>query len=151
GEPITGTLLALSSDGKRLAVAAADDRVQVYDAASRKLVVPAIEVGPSQRSRAMVTAAAFAPGGSALAVAVDQEIALYDLTSGKPMGDRLIGHRELIDAIVFTSGAERLASLASDDAVILWNAPTRRSLSRVFVDSPDGWGVAFSPRDGSLA
>ncbi len=59
-------------------------------------------------------------------------------------------HRDVIEAVVFSSDGQRLASVGRDNAVHLWNATDGKPLGTFDTTSIYG-ALAFSPKNGWLA
>jgi WD40 repeat protein len=140
--------LALSADGRRLAVAGStvDETVRVYDALSGENVF--ILRGHSSR----VLSVAFSPDGRRLASSsVDKAVKLWDLETGQEVLT-LRGHTDLVGHVVFDPSGRRLASSSDDGTVRVWDAtPLEEDPRTRTLHGHAGivYGVAFSP-DGRL-
>jgi WD40 repeat protein len=116
-----GFCLLFSSDGKLLAISAADSRrILVWDAATgkevRRLYCPGINF-----------TLAFSPSGRVLAWDESRQrrvIRLVELASGQEIR-RFDGDQGLIHALAFAPDGRTLASGGSDSAILLWDLTGR--------------------------
>jgi WD40 repeat protein len=131
---VTG-MLALSRDGSRLGVAAAN-QVRVIDAPQRE-VVSRLDFPARVALGASVSCVAFSRDGSLLAAADGQEsdpdqprldeafadrdptIRVFDVASGNEVA-RFEGHRNAITALAFAPDGQRLVSGSADGSVRVW-------------------------------
>ena len=139
--------LALSPDGKTLAVATAFN-ILVYDLGN--LEAPLFELeGQKTLSRVM-----FSPDGQILASAgssFDGTIWLWDMPMGGVKRAVLEDHTEAIYGIAFSPNGELLASGSRDNSVRVWDVKTGKEL--FFSQEHDGevHSVAFSTDGATLA
>ena len=92
---------------------------------------------------------AVSPDGKLVAVAQNMEIRVWDLNTGKQVGQPLLGHTDEITSIAFSPNSTTLASGSADRTVRIWDVATSQTRSRL--QGPRGpiAGVGFSP-DGHL-
>jgi WD40 repeat protein len=153
-----GTCLALSRDGKRLAVADQMRGVVVWDVDAGK------ELHVLPRGRGLTAAAAFSPDGKLLATAtslpgalkgkerqpVPAEIKVYDVADGRALLTlKADGARPT--ALAFSPDGKLLASATSDRGIQFWNPSAREGEALVRALPEDGGmihNLAFSP-DGA--
>jgi WD40 repeat protein len=102
--------LAALDDG-RLASSSWDQTVRVWDAASG--VCPRVLTGHTSRVNCLT-----AIGGGRLASAANNEVRVWDATSGKSV--ELSGHRGWVRSLT-ALGSEMLASASDDKTVRVWN------------------------------
>jgi WD40 repeat protein len=103
----------------------------------------------SWRSRlGTASALAFSPDGRNLASAVDGFIYVWDPATGR-RAEPFERHAGGISAVAFTPGGKRVATAASDDAVMVWDAATGRLVRRLGEGNPVGRYARASP-DGRL-
>lgn len=107
-----------------------------------------------------IMALGFSPDGHLLAVAHRNDITLWDMTTHRPRGSTLTGHKAAVTALALDATGVRLASGDIDGAVRLWeigaasiatvlNASSRdRVLTLAFAD--DGTSVRALRADGSI-
>jgi len=106
-----------------------------------------------------ITATAFSPDESILATGNDQcALRLWNARSWLPFEAPQRGHRMTIPSIAFSPDGQRIATAGSsgDEAIILWDVPTRRPVATlngqgsrfIFASfSPDGSSIAAVARD----
>ena len=86
------------------------------------------------------------------AAAGDDTIRLWDVATGRPIGNPLTGHTDQVLSVAFSPDGKTLASGSVDDTVRLWDVATGRPIGQPLtghagaVDS-----VAFSPDGKTLA
>jgi RNA polymerase sigma factor (sigma-70 family) len=135
--------LALSRDGRTLAVGTRDGTICLWDTASARLV-RALKGPPHP-----VPAVAFAPDGTLLASAVSppegkSPIILWDLATGKELR-RLADHPKGVSSLAFAPRGKLLASADGLGGVQLWDAASGRQLKAVDAHKRFDGVVAFSP------
>jgi WD40 repeat protein len=109
---VHGSALALSADGRWLAVRT-QDGVALVDTRSNKEKLRLL--GSLQ-----VTDAAFAPDGSMLATASsDGSVRLWEIASGRKRCS-FAGHRQAVRCVQFSHDGSRLASGSDDGTVLIW-------------------------------
>jgi WD40 repeat protein len=77
-----------------------------------------------------IRALAFSPDGKLLAMASDDFIKVYDVTTAK-IAQRLEGHLDIVKALAFHPDGKRLASYADDKTIRLWDVTTGREAAVV--------------------
>ena len=142
--PLGGSL-AVSPDGKRLALGQQDGSIILADAATgrRRRVL----TGHS----AAVTGLAFSRHGDILAsVSNDRTAILWDMGTGKPR-ETLRGHAGSVSGVAFSPDGTTLYTSSMDESVIAWDLTGTRRLARELTHAASHVaGVAFSPRDPNL-
>jgi WD40 repeat protein len=140
-----GGTLAVSRDGKTLAMGQQDGSIILADAATgrRRRVLTAHSAG--------VTRLAFSPDGAALAsVSDDRTAILWDVATGKAR-ETLRGHAGSVTGVAFSLDATTLYTSSLDNSVIAWDLTRTRGLAWRLTGAPSLIvGVAFSPRDPNL-
>jgi WD40 repeat protein len=148
--------IALARDGKLLASASEDGVVRLWDVANRK--VKHILKG----HQGMVRSVAFSPDGKLLASAGDDMmVKLWDLT-GKTANPVAEPKTELVHflkreddwykQLAITRDGKTLAAASSgvQEAIEIWDLPTRRHQATLKGHSQTIWSLAFSPDGKSL-
>ncbi|MEV4622938.1 caspase family protein [Asanoa sp. NPDC049573] len=108
-----------------------------------------------------VNAVTFSPDGRLLAAATGERVVVFDVGSGEPVGEPLIGHRHLVLAVRFTPDGRRLATGGADGSVRIWDAETRQRefpvlaphtrWVRAVAFNPDGTRLAGASDDGAVS
>jgi RNA polymerase sigma factor (sigma-70 family) len=130
GQHGDGGLLALSSDGRTLAVAGANHTVRLWDVTTGK------ELDGDLGSQGSVRAVAVAPDGARVAAAgSDGVIRLWDRATGREIRS-FRAHRQRVSALAFLPDGKRLVSSGEYDAARLWEVATGKEL-RSFAGAED--------------
>lgn len=137
--------VALSPDGKRLAVSAGQT-VFLVDLASGE------REGALRGHAHDVYGLSFSPDGTLLASAGsdDGTVRVWDLASGETKVI-LSGHEGLVYRGAFSPDGTTIASCSADDTIRLWNAATGAQLRVLQTGESIVWDLAFSPDGASLA
>ena len=142
--PLGGSL-AVSGDGKTLAMGQPDGSIILVDAGTgrRRRVLTA--------HSAAITGLVFSPDGATLASASDDRTAiLWNLATGKAQ-ETLRGHTGSVTGVAFSPDATMLYTSSLDDSVIAWDLTRTRGLARLLSRAAGAVvGVAFSPHDPNL-
>jgi RNA polymerase sigma factor (sigma-70 family) len=142
--------VALTSDGRTLAVCGEDRTLRLLDAATGKerLVQPPYPE--------LVAAIAFSPAGDDLAVVVeDNTVRLVDTAIGSEIHQLRLSH--MVSTLAFSPDGKTLATI-DGDSVRLWEKATGQQrvrllhpeLPAVLAFSPDGTTLALGDEDGLL-
>ncbi|HTT52765.1 MAG TPA: trypsin-like peptidase domain-containing protein [Streptosporangiaceae bacterium] len=139
--------LAVSPDGRELAVAGSADTGYLLDAATGRLIR---QLGTGS---ALTTSVAFGPGGRTLAVGDSQGvIRLWDVRTGQQIGVPFLGHTGGISGLAFARRGTVLVSASGDGTVRVWPFVQRQPLGDPLVTGQQSVeSVAFSPDGRSLA
>jgi len=144
--PVRGST-ALSSDGRSLYVAVADERaLRVYDVDSGALVRFA---GSAVVARLGATSMELSPDGSTLAVATGSRIVLFDARTLEPTGPALRAHTARVDDVSFAPDGRLLVSAAEDRRAIVWDVASGEPLHR-FVGRSSLRTAAFGADDRTV-
>jgi WD40 repeat protein/serine/threonine protein kinase len=136
---------AFDPEGRRLATAGEDRRVQLWDLATgSKLAAPLAHDEP-------VRALAFAPEGARLATAGDDgSIRMWDALTGTPAGKPLQSGAP-ITIVQFNAEGTRLAAAGGPGGPWLWNTATGKPIALPAGLAGSVSCVAFSPDGSTLA
>jgi len=89
-------------------------------------------------------------GKMLVSAGVDGSILLWDVATGKTIGQPLTGHTDLVSSLAFSPDGSLLASGSGDGNIVLWDAATRRPAARLLTEHQGSINtIAFSP-DGKL-
>jgi RNA polymerase sigma factor (sigma-70 family) len=147
--PCVPSALALSADGRTLAVATRQGTVHLWDTATAKS--PRTLTGPA----APVLAVTFAPDGHTLAAAVSPpgkpaEILLWDTASGKERR-RWQTRQQEVRYLAAAPDSNLLATAGESATVQLWDATTGKPLHALDGHDKFVWVIAFAPDGKRLA
>ncbi|MFF1421079.1 protein kinase [Streptomyces sp. NPDC058280] len=151
--PGNGVAVAFSPDGKTIA-ASGGGRVELRDAASRKLRATLTQREKSGKAVLGIPSLAFSPNGKLLAVGTDGGmVGLWDVAKrrqvGLTHGDRI----KTIESVAFSPDGKLLAT-GGGDGVRLWDADNGKEQIEevaVLADEASIGHVAFSPDGRTLA
>ena len=144
--------LAVSPDGTRVAAAAADGPVTLWDGATHQPLEGSL--GPLEGK---VTSVAFSPRGDRLAIGYDDAtVRLWNVTTRQPSGAALAGLTEAVRSLAFSPDGTRLAAGAGAESgeLVVWDVASERPVGGAKASDGAGQripgidGIAFSP-DGS--
>ena len=128
--------LALSADGRSLAVAGDDPFVLMLDATSGKAIKQL------EADRQDLTALTFSPDGKLLAAGTNRgNLLLWDTSSGKRIAERT-GHRGAIRKIAFTAdGKHMITAGGADTTAVVWDvaALSTTTIHRALTKSETTW------------
>jgi WD40 repeat protein len=143
-------VLALSPDGKRLAVAGSDQTIRFLD------VGTGAEVHPAGGHQGRVSSIALSPDGKTIVTGSwDQTIRIWDAATGREIR-AIRGQERPVVAVVYSPDGRTLASAGVDATIHIWDVATGQEVRRFKQqgDKPDRSGVfslAFSPDGKTLA
>lgn len=140
--------VAWSPDGKLLATAGGDGRVQIIDVSNQdRNVVAAID------GQGYVRALAWAPDGGTLAGAADDGVVtLWDPADGLAITEILEGHSGVVADVTYSPDGLLLATAGWDNSARVWDPDTGRRVGPIMtVESGGLAAVEFSPDGTRLA
>jgi WD40 repeat protein len=133
-------LVTWSADGKRLAAYVGE--LDVWDAVTDQLVRK-LSLGDKPYSIAL------SPNGKILAAGINQNIELWDLTTGKKLST-CVGHREYTLELTFSPDGKTLASANIDNTAALWEVPSGKLKFPLTSHNYAVSHLAFSPDGRTL-
>jgi WD40 repeat protein len=137
----SGKKPAFSPDGLMLAIAAPNNKIQVWDTTTGEKIC-----GFSGHNDP-INKMAFSPDGTLLASgSSDSSIILWDVDSGVRR-HRLSGHSDAVYEIVFSPDGKTIASESGDDTIILWDVNSGRQVIK-FQESGSNFDLAGFMYDG---
>ena len=128
--------MAWSPDGKMIATTSYADKIGVearlWEASTGKplsLLENNLRYGPSF--------VRFTPDSKTLAAAAGDKIVLWDVATGKELG-QLVGHQGKVDALVFQDSGKTMVSVSQDGAVHWWDVAGRKTIRQwqLLADDP---------------
>jgi WD40 repeat protein len=136
--------LALSADGKTLAVGGADAQIDLWDVAAGK------PLHTFDGPRGRIFSAPFSPDGKVLATGGDDPAIRLWRTDTWQEIRQLTGHRGYVRSLVFSPDGKYVAGVGPRHAVWVWDLGTGKQV-HAFVDTQRGDidAVTFSP-DGKM-
>lgn len=137
--------IAFSPDGSKLAAAAEDGCVKLWDAATGQ------ELAVLSRHEQGILSVASSPDGRTLATASSDTTAkLWHAATGRVLAT-LKGHTQRVNAAAFSPDGNRLATGSDDGTVKMWDTETASEL--MTIQAGPGWirSLAFSPDGRMLA
>jgi hypothetical protein len=140
-----GYCLALSPDGKYLAVPGQDGVLRLWDVATKK------EARHLKAGQVSTWGVAFSPDSKRLAAAgADNSVRVWDVGTGKEI-HLLRGHTSTVWFLTFSPDGNTIASGSEDLTIRLWSLATGKEVLRIG-GSPSGvWPLAFAPDGKTLA
>lgn len=138
-----GRALALSSDGKLLAIAGATNGIGLWDTTSGER----LQMWPTTNS---VWSLNFSPDGSKL-ISTDwsSDVSIWQL-DGSP-SETLSGNQLHVWSAVYSADGSNIATTSSDQTLRLWDAVTLEQKSVRRGHSSEVWCAAFSPDQKMIA
>jgi WD40 repeat protein len=143
----TVTGLALSPDGKTLAVAGSG--VQLWQTATGRRIGTALPVAGQGRYRAV----AFSPDGATLAtLGADGTARIWNVTTQQQVGAAMTvdGPGALTGAVGFSPDGRTLVTVGAGGQTQLWNLATHQPLGKPMAAGPATTVVTFSPNGATL-
>jgi WD40 repeat protein len=137
--------VCFSPDGTRIASAAADEAVKVWDAAT------GAELATLRGHAGQVICVCFSPDGTRLAsAAADQTVKVWDAATGAEV-TTLRGHTNVVSSVRYSPDGTRLASASVDKTVKVWDSRSGAALATLRGHTAGVAAVAFSPDGTRLA
>src|SRR5262249_27168448 len=138
--------VAFSPDGTRVASAAWDGTVRIWDATTQR------QTGLLRHDERIVGSVAFSPDGNHLASVVPGRVYLWDPAGGKPGHVRQASTEPYGEArAVFNPKGSLLALAAADASPQVWDASSGEAVAAWGVRRGNSYDVAFSPDGTRLA
>jgi len=137
-------VVAFSADGLRLVTGskAKNGTAQVWDAASGNPI--AKEIHPTEGDVASV---AFSPDGRRFATASDNVAHIWDVMTGKPIGDPM-EHGNLVRSVAFSPDGKYLLTASLDHHAQIWDAATGAKFGSPFSHDDQVFSAVYN-HDGT--
>ncbi len=136
--------IAISPDGRTIAAGSPDQRVTLWDAASRNKVA-------TLEGKVRVSSLAFSADGKLVAMGdPDGSVYLWRRADGRQTR-RLAGHEGPVLALAFSPDDKTLATGGMDGKVRLWNSASYQEEATLTGQRDWVWSLAFSPDGNFLA
>jgi WD40 repeat protein len=149
---------AFSPDGKFIAAGTAAHFVRVWDATTGKIVHNFGPFGQHSVSWRIIDTVVFAPDGNALAIASEGKVKLFELKTGKEVGE-IQGPTSFIGDIAFSANGKTLATGYFDHSqtssfnqtAAIWDRATFKPLCSLTGFAAGARRVAYSDDSATLA
>jgi WD40 repeat protein len=139
------TSVAFSPHGHAFAAGGSNGTVLLWNPVTGARRVLPIPGGGAVRSVAL------SPNGHVLAVGSASEVALFDVTRGRELGQPLVTSPSSVYAVTFSSDGRTVAAAGSLGTVVLWNPLTHVQRLLVSAGHNPIYSLAFSPDGHDLA
>jgi len=134
--------IAVSNDGRTLAVEHKDGAICLWNVATGKLIAPLL------LQETFTSSAAFSPNGKFLATGSnDGTVRLWDAATGQKLAPSW--QHSGVEIIVFSPDSRTLATGSAEGTVLLWDLDTGQSLTAPLLHGTSVTALAFSP-DGRI-
>jgi WD40 repeat protein/DNA-binding SARP family transcriptional activator len=135
--------IAFSPDGRLLAAAETENRTEIREAGTGKLI-KRLSTGDFARS------VAFSPDGDLLFVGrYDGRGDLFSTATWKPIGRPLEGHTARVTSAQFTQDSGMLVTAGADGTAVVWDVKTQKPIGSAIELAPNTFASAALSRDGS--
>jgi len=139
--------IAISRDGRYLAMASFDNFVAIWDIAAQREIARVTMATPMR-------SVAFSPSGQLLAAgSAENTFTLWDLEtgSGRTYTIPRVDAKSDVSGIAFSPDGKRLATTHMDSSITLWDVTSQKEVKNFFVSQSSSWSVRFSPDGGLFA
>lgn len=143
GQPLEGHTSSVCSavyspDGGSIVSASWDNTIRIWNLRPKEHVLGDNKVG--------VSAAKYSPDGKYVVSAADKTIYIWDVATGKQVGQPLKGHTEIVTSVTFSPDGKYIASSSSDSTICIWDALTGKQIGKPLADDMQQiLSITFSP------
>jgi len=141
GQPITfhGPIIAMSCDGQRVVCLLLDGTMQLCD------ISAALEdEEPPRIYHGKVYSASFSPDGQAVVSSLGDQVVLWDIKTGSPLGG-LVHRGGVVNSACFSFDGCYIVSSSSDGTIAIWDVGTYKQVNTLIGHKRAVNSALFSP------